>query len=1351
MKIERKQLLNDLQDFTSSGDGVVIGSPGIGKSYLLKELRRHLKSDGITHLLLRIDRLGDGTDETLQEELSYQGDLIEKLKSMPISGKNAILLFDAFDAARDENTRDRFLNLIRRAIRELVKWNVVVTVRTYDAMKSRELLDLFGSPDDVEYQTEDILCRHFTIPPFAEDEILQGLDQIGCSKSVYMDGSHDFKNILANPFNLWLLEKIIQSQGKKPDFSQIHSEVQLFKEFWDRRIRDETLEFLLEQTAHQMVEERSLSIKQNSVYQKLELENPTRKAAWENLLSDEILAKVSSTEQRIAFSHNILFDYAISVLLIEDEPQKLEEFITKDPSRPLFLRPSLTYFFTRLWYYDNSKSFWDAFWHIFPSNKSVHLRLVARLIPTSVIANEAREIEQLTPLLEKLRDKDENANEMIVRLLQALRMLQVSRDSLWSYFFNSLSTHLDSEFAWDLTTLTSDILDRAIEKESTDVVHVCGQVGRRLLEWVWEKKEASDDDWYNRLGGRWAVPLVAKTYHTNVEESRVLLKKVIELTNEENFSLSFLTWLTENVDSIWPSDPDFVADTYRTVFGHIETSKEKRNMGGYVLPMTSFRAQDYSMCQYRLVKHFPNFLQAKPLDAAQAAIQSLNVFIVRENVIRFLSAGTTLDDIVETFNFRGTSAYFIEDNSHIWDARESSDKPIKMAETIFEFMKELATSEESDTILKSLLDVFRDNVVVAFFWKKLLLVGSEFPKVFASRLFELCIAKPIQLHPECTYELGLFLNSASSEFKPKQRLQIEESILEYPIDINKDEDYRNLLERQRDKLLAQIPLDLLQTKRAKEIRKDMKRKDIVYENRPLVSFHTGSESVTEEKLLKEKGIDTDKRENQALLNLSEPLVQFSSDWRNSSPSNEAARLIIPQLQEAYAAKNNIHADKKVINSLFHKIAECAAILGRIADKLDNESLIFCCSVLLEAANHEEPIRDPENDEKFDSPGYSPLPRHFAVEGLLRIVRHKPEPKILSAIEKLANDDVPSVRMLTAMQLKNVYVKNPERFWDIIENRAKLEPNTIVQECLYSALSHVASYDNENEDKISTVMGLLLKNPPPPQKISLSYDPFSFLLIGLAIVEKNQLAINTIHDKFLKKPIHYSNILTRLVCQTIEDYIDPEYLENEANHKEIKCAVILVSNIISATSTAIEELCVDLKERRTDEIEQNLRDTYGVIDEVITRLYFIFAHERNQSDKSVEKIPNNLRCHFYDEVKPLMNQVIDFAKDPESGVMFASTAHYFIQLLKSFLSCDPKGVLHLAQSVASSSERFGYTFDSIAVMDIVQLVEIVLADYRRVVRDDKECMEDLLNLLDLFAKTGWTDALNLVWRLDEVFR
>ena len=304
MNIKREKLLNDLQDFAMRGSGVIIGSPGVGKTYLLKELYQSLESLEILGLILPIDQLGDGTDETLREELSYKGDLIERLKSVSVSGKNAILLFDAFDAARDEQTRKRFLNLIRRATQELVKWNVVVTGRTYDAMKSRELLDLFGRPDNTQYQSKDILCRHFTIPPFNEDEILYAFDQIGCPRSIYEHGSRDFKKILALPFNLWLLKRIRQVSQELPDFSQVRSEVQLLGLFWEHRItakenKSDRL-FILKEFANEMVKKRSLRVNKSSLYEDLDLGEDSRRNARYDLLDDGILAEVSSMQNWIS-------------------------------------------------------------------------------------------------------------------------------------------------------------------------------------------------------------------------------------------------------------------------------------------------------------------------------------------------------------------------------------------------------------------------------------------------------------------------------------------------------------------------------------------------------------------------------------------------------------------------------------------------------------------------------------------------------------------------------------------------------------------------------------------------------------------------------------------------------------------------------------------------------------------------------------------------------------------------------------------------------------------------------------------------------------------------------------------
>lgn len=817
IKIDRGEVRHDLYNFTLQDNGVVIGSPGVGKTYLLKKLLRQLKSEDIPHLLLPIDLLGDSNPKEWPEGFSFQGNFIDALKSVPISDKKGIIVFDGFDAARDDRKRKKFLILIQRAIQELDNWNVIVTVRTYDAKKSQELLDLFGNSDDTDYQTQDISCRHFTIPPFTEDAILQALVQIGCPISIYDNGSDEFKEkVLINPFNLWLLEKILKNLSGEDlnSLSQIRSEVQLFDLFWQRRIESADNEIdrlsVLEGIVREMVKQRSLRIRQIDVRKSL------IQTALDDLFSDEILKKVSSTGQGIAFSHNILFDYAISVLLIDDEPKHLEKFITKDPSRPLFLRPSITYFFTRLWYYKNSESFWDAFWYILQSDQSVSLRLVARLIPPSVIANEAREIEQLKPLIQKLQNMESDAEDAITRLFQALQTLQIKREKPWIDFCDQVSEYLHIDFAWDLANLTSDILEKTTD---SNVIDTCGRIGRRLLEWVWQEREEKKNEWYNRFGGHWGVPLVAKTYNTNLEESRELLEKVLDLTEEDNFPIGFLTRLTANVDNICKYDPEFAILIYHTVFSHQFTSEGETQRGSSILSITTYRSQDFRMCQYRLVQHFPKFLQEKPIDATQAVVLSLNSFIENEYIIRSSMTKMTIEDLKERFDFRGKTAYFVKDDSYIWDAQTSSDEPIEMADLLFDYIAKLAEDIERHPLLDELLDKFIENVCPAFFWKRLLKTASQFPKVFAPRLFELCLAKPILLHLEVSYELGLFLENTASEFARDDRLrQIEERILALPNEAQEQENDKYLI-MHRDSLLARLPMELLSSQDAKSIRK----------------------------------------------------------------------------------------------------------------------------------------------------------------------------------------------------------------------------------------------------------------------------------------------------------------------------------------------------------------------------------------------------------------------------------------------------------------------------------------------------------------------------------------------------
>jgi hypothetical protein len=92
----------------------------------------------------------------------------------------------------------------------------------------------------------------------------------------------------------------------------------------------------------------------------------------------------------------------------------------------------------------------------------------------------------------------------------------------------------------------------------------------------------------------------------------------------------------------------------------------------------------------------------------------------------------------------------------------------------------------------------------------------------------------------------------------------------------------------------------------------------------------------------------------------------------------------------------------------------------------------------------------------------------------------------------------------------------------------------------------------------------------------------------------------------------------------------------------------------------------------------------------------------------------------------------------------------MQLLNGMLKYDPQLILRLAADVIESSKRYDYNLDRLAMQEVVKLVESLLADYREDIQDDRS-VTHLLNVLDAFVQAGWPDALNLVWRLDEVYR
>lgn len=1340
MNIKRESLIQSLEQFAVEGNGIIIGKPGVGKTHSIEELMKVFKDKGIPYLFLPIDQLGAGTDEDLRNLLFFEGDLISKLleEIEKMQKTPGVILFDAFDASRNEEVRDRYVNLIARIIVELSGlWNVIVTVRTYDALKSEKLLKLFGgtSPDDQTlYHNKEVKCRHFMIPILSEDEVKQAVEQITGFDTVYKNASADFKDLLNIPFNLWLIEKILTDSTTIPDMSRVKSEVQLLGLFWKMRIQDKNdsdeRESILNRLVKPMIAEHTLSSRKENVYKTEE------KETWKKLLSDEIIIEISSSKQRVSFSHNILFDYAVSILVIDDDYDALKQFILDEPSRPVFLRPSLEYYFTRLWS-DNPSIFWKIYRKLLLDGEP-KLRPFTRLIPPLVIAREAGDVNEFKPFLVLFKTQKDAARKGMLHILQAQFALQLTKDSLWIQFLEMFSAHIHEQFAWDMIKLVSKILDRAQSSGNNDIEEICGRVGRSILSWVWQKRK-KNKEWFDRLGAFWVIPLVARTFKTDVSASGKLIEELFNIAKEEDFPISYFHYISDHIEAILPYNLEIVSRIYQYVFGYEEVSQEKTVMGGSIIQLTSTRRQDFQMCQFVLSKQFPAFLKKSPLSAIKTAIHSLTDYIVRKYISGYLKAGVEFDSLLEKFNFRGKEAFFIPDNSAIWDGWHSPyEKSIKIADMVFNFFAELANSGKIHD-LGDLLDVFRDEAKMAFFWKRLLKTGAEIPRIFAPLLFEICIAKPIQTENATIHQLGVFLEKASVYFSKEQLQQIEESILKIPGGEIDQERHENL-ERKRNRLLACIPEKMLTTSESREILEMLKEADQIPQNTPLFSMSTGSREVTDEDWLEQQGINTKDEKNQGLLKLSNQLDNFAAQWAKVSSDSESKQKIFKIAQDAFQElKHEPTADREVANTLWTKLATAAETMSRGKLEHGTGEFRFCREVLLRCSLHEEPIYSEDSEKKAtDFMFWSPAPRIEAAQGLVNLAAIKPDDEILSAIEKLALDKVPTVRFQFAAHFYKLYPKSEEYFWRLTEEFAKHEKSITIQDALCVTLWNV---NRSDEDRTAKILELVLNSSLDQAVYNVSQDNRVMLLVWLFLTRKNQSAIETMNN-ILKNSETHPSIFNSLVFE-ISNYLAPGEIEKQEDVVEM--AVEVLKKIMDISLKRIKKYIVVPGNELSEKHKEEISNSYGILEDIVLRLYF---HSDKSETKPEDHASDEQLERYYFKIKPLLEKVA-FPCSPEL-VITAHSAYYFMQLLRNVLKFDPKGVIRMAARVALSSKPSGYNLEQLAVQEVVKIVETILADHRNEVKED-DSLNDLLSLLDIFAETGWPEAIQLTWRLDEIFR
>jgi hypothetical protein len=439
--IDRRELVTQIFDFIQVANGLLVGGPGFGKSFILEELKRRCLNSAIPCHIIKINEMVSGDNAEICEELKCSGDWLTALLKIGIpqgSDNKGILIFDAFDTAKDERLKAAILKQIRRAISDLQGWHVLVSVRTYDASKSTRLLELFPNVDI----RKAISCRNIDIPELSETELSVALQSLPEAAAIESKLKPDLRKLLKTPYFLKIFEELLDVANNLNVQNEVDSEAQLLHIFWRKKIdpSEENDIFLRRLT-------QLLSQNERLVCDKAEILNEANASVFRGLISQGIIEEASVSRQRVSFTHNILLDYAISRYLLKEDADQQVDYISGNEKQPFIFRQSFVYFYHELWQADRVV-FWTHY-HAISNIERPLFRLFHQTILNFVLISVYQKIDDLQPIL---TGADESKIGLQVRkALEAIRFISGKEVRLKDVIFvTQLSANMHWNYLWEV-------------------------------------------------------------------------------------------------------------------------------------------------------------------------------------------------------------------------------------------------------------------------------------------------------------------------------------------------------------------------------------------------------------------------------------------------------------------------------------------------------------------------------------------------------------------------------------------------------------------------------------------------------------------------------------------------------------------------------------------------------------------------------------------------------------------------------------------------------------------------------------------------------------------------------------
>ncbi|WP_153797821.1 ATP-binding protein [Foetidibacter luteolus] len=1322
--IRRMSLIEDIFSFAQIANGILIGGPGVGKSFTIEELHKYCHKKKIPCFVIRINELLDGRDDELQKEFKVNSYWINALKKIPLSNNDfkALLIFDAFDTAKDERLKSAILKQIRTAIGELKnRWNILVSARTFDAAKSSRLLELFPQINI----TKSVSCRYFEIPELSELEIDLAAKENKRLYAIVQKCTDELKTLLKIPYFLKLLERIVidGSNFKNKDLSHIETEEQLLEVYWNTKIANNTSrDIFLRDLTQQLVFSESLSCPKKSVV------SDTNSTAFDNLVSLGVIKESSVTKQNISFNHNILLEFAVSKYLIPEDANKLVAFIDEHQKMAFLFRQGFIYFYSKLWQQE-STVFWKHYFEI-QSNSTPLFRLYHQTILNYILAGYYKDVEDVAPIF-SLQDVQESGNT-IRKILEAIRFITKGalreKDFL---LFLKISEGMQEIFLWEFGYLIDKAIKIVSKSPGSKFMTTISKTSLNYLAFVLEQRSISNKKFLIEAnGGIWGIENVCMIFSVHKKSASSKIKEVLELLKEPDFPIRFFYTLSDNLANILKYDRPLTKLIYKTIYYHSENSDKETYLGNsVVLTMRSNRRQDFESIHHKLERDYKVFITAAPEEFIPLGIEIVNKFSAANY---YQSSAKPLIIELNGIKSRIVPDYSYSDNDH--DTEYGS---LSHLEAIFKHI-ELLVAQHDESRARALLDIVIRKSEVTTVWRRILTLLVKRPIVFKKQAVGLLMNEEFFFCDETVYEAGELIKTIWNHLTASDKKRLERVIFNLSTSKLIKEENEEFKTRRMQRLLSCIPFEELTLIKAKNFVKV----NGPVKNKPLVT-HGGVRPYhpTDEERIIDIGASSSNDTEFLAYNLIKKLEPFNNkyDHNNSDiPPILEYDPLVPYVDQLFKVCQNSNAfNDKLQFNCDYEVSRFSKLIARNGGKLNKKTRILVEAIANNYIDHPSYISSEyqTGNIKDRTGAYAPTPRTAAVETFVQLLYSDKAGMIGPRILKLISDNIPIVRFKALHVFTFFWQYNRDSFWDKIKERCMLEKDGL---CLQRLISNL-SYDNiisDNQTEVENAAvalndSLSNNNDKPADEV---WHWHVCLLLRLKIKYNSKTADNLIASNLGIKRF------VRQVISEITTIIDPHNKDNNYLVTPDK-----YDNLINLLH---EILVYRFESLKTKDIKNDSgRDDFEIIDNCVQRLYFTIEHGRKENKGGSTTSANKLA--FFKKIKPVLTFIVNESEKVDSGFMVAHTGYYFMQLLNIFVDTDPDYALTISASIVKCAAANGFTYDRVTLQEVIKLTEKILADHKELLTC-KEHFESLITMLDLFASSGWQEALELTWRLKEVF-